>query len=288
MFGYVKTDLANMYVKDTILYKAMYCGLCKAIGKVSGQRGRLVLNYDLTFLSVLLHNLSDTDVKIEKQHCVIHTITKRPVAIPDKLTERIAALNVILARYKLNDDVLDNGKGRVKRAFFAKAYKKAKRKEPELDKIVKNRYAELIKYEKANSDSIDMVADPFGNMMVDVVNELLGDKCGENVKELAYNLGKWIYLIDAVDDFDKDKKKGNFNVFINVYPEINDKETLLKEKLKDILVVFAAVLTRINELAKTLEYRFNHDLIDNVLLRGLNVQTKNILENQKCKSTTKF
>lgn len=288
MFGYVKTDLANMYVKDTILYKAMYCGLCKAIGKVSGQRGRLVLNYDLTFLSVLLHNLTDTDVKIEKQHCVIHTITKRPVAIPDKLTERIAALNVILARYKLNDDVLDNGKGRVKRAFFAKAYKKAKRKEPELDKIVKNRYAELIKYEKANSDSIDMVADPFGNMMVDVVNELLGDKCVENVKELAYNLGKWIYLIDAVDDFDKDKKKGNFNVFINVYPEINNKEALLKEKLKDILVVFAAVLTRINELAKTLEYRFNHDLIDNVLLRGLNVQTKNILENQKCKSTTKF
>ena len=120
MFGYVKTDFANLYVKDTVLYKAMYCGLCKGIGKVCGQKGRLVLNYDLTFLSVLLHNIANVDVKIEKQHCVIHRIVKRPVAVPDKLTERIAALNVILAHYKLNDDVNDNGKGKLKRAFFNK------------------------------------------------------------------------------------------------------------------------------------------------------------------------
>ena len=288
MFGYVKTDLANMYVKDTVLYKAMYCGLCKAIGKVSGLRGRLVLNYDLTFLSVLMHNLTDTDVKIEKQRCVIHAIIKRPVAVPDLLTERVAALNVILARYKLNDDVMDNRKGRLKRAFFAKAYKRAKKREPLLDEIVRKRYAELVKYEKKNCDSIDMVADPFGNMMQDVTEELLGEKCTEMVKELAYNLGKWIYLIDAVDDFDKDKKKKNFNVFINVYPDIETKDKLLEIKQKEIIMVFATVLTRINELARTLDYKFNHDLIDNVLIRGLNVQTKTILENQKCKNTTKF
>ena len=59
MFGYVKTDLPNMYVKDTVLYKAMYCGLCKGIGKVCGQKGRLALNYDLTFLSVFVHNILD-------------------------------------------------------------------------------------------------------------------------------------------------------------------------------------------------------------------------------------
>jgi len=288
MFGYVKTDLPNMYVKDTVLYKAMYCGLCKAIGKVCGQRGRLVLNYDLTFLSVLLHNLSDNDVKIENQHCVIHRIRKRPVAIPDALTERIAALNVILARYKLNDDVIDNGKGRLKRAFFKSAYKRAKKAEPELDKIVKKRYEELIKYEKEKCDSIDMVADPFGNMMQDVVRLLLGDICSDSVQELAYNLGKWIYLIDALDDFDKDKKKGNYNVFINVYPDVDCKNQLINEKQKDLIIVFAAVLSRINELARTLEYKFNHDLTDNVLLRGLNVQTKTIMENKQCKSTTKF
>jgi hypothetical protein len=84
------------------------------------------------------------------------------------------------------------------------------------------------------------------------------------------------------------KKKKNFNVFINVYPEIETKEKLLEIKQKEIVMVFATVLTRINELARTLDYKFNHDLIDNVLIRGLNVQTKTILENKKCKNTTKF
>ena len=136
MFGYVKTDMPNMYVKDTILYKAMYCGLCKGLGKACGQKSRLVLNYDLTFLSVLLHNLANIDVKVEKQRCVIHPIRKKPIAEVDELTERIACLNVILAYYKLNDDVIDNDKGRLKRAFFNKAYKRAKQLEPELDKMV--------------------------------------------------------------------------------------------------------------------------------------------------------
>ena len=147
MFGYVKTDFANLYVKDTVLYKAMYCGLCKSIGCSCGQKARLVLNYDLTFLSILLHNVLGQDVKIEKQRCVIHTIRKRPVALSDELSKRIGALNVILAYHKLTDDVVDNGKGKIKRSFFKSAYKKAQAKEPILDQIVKNRYQELLQLE---------------------------------------------------------------------------------------------------------------------------------------------
>ena len=289
MFGYIKTDLPNMYVKDTILYKAMYCGLCKGIGKACGQKARLVLNYDLTFLSVLLHNLSNIDVKIERQHCIIHRISKRPVAIPDHLTERIAALNVILAYYKLSDDVIDNGKGRLKRSFINSAYKRAKKNEPKLDFVVKSRYDELRKYEKANCDSIDIVADPFGLLMQDVVKILMEDTADDILCELAYNLGKWIYLIDALDDFDKDLKKKNYNVFVNVYNEIKCKDELVRNKQNDLIIVFGSVLSRINELTKCLKYKFNHDLTDNVLLRGLNVQTKTIMENnKKCKNTTKF
>ena len=288
MFGYVKTDFPNMYMKDVVLYKAMYCGLCKGIGKACGQKGRLVLNYDLTFLSLLAHNLLNKDVKIEKQTCIIHHIRKRPVAIPDELTERIGALNVILAYHKLNDDVLDSGKGRVSRAFFKSSYKKAKRKEPIFDKIVENRYAELVAYEKTNGDSIDRSADPFGKMMQEIMFELLGDKCTETVKSLAYDLGKWIYLIDALDDFDKDKKKGNFNVFINANPNIKDKESLLKEKSSELFFVFGMLLEAISTKAQQLDYKFNHDLIKNILTLGLKVQTKQIMENKKCKNTTKF
>jgi len=287
MFGYVKTDNPNMYVKDTVLYKAMYCGLCKGIANVCGTKGRLVLNYDLTFLSVLLHNILNIDVKVENQHCILHWVKKRPVAVPDKLTERIGALNVILAYYKLSDDVNDAGKGRVKRSYFNKPYKKAKKQEPELDVIVKNRYADLVNYEKTNGDSIDISADPFGNMMKEVVKVLLGEKSTFQVEELAYNLGKWIYLIDALDDFDKDKKKGNFNVFVNLYKDADTKEKMMQDHKEDVEFIFGAILNTIKEYTSQLQYNFNHDLTDNVLNLGLKLQTKMIMENKKCKNTTK-
>ncbi len=288
MFGYIKTDFPNLYVKDVTLYKSMYCGLCKGIGSVCGMRGRLVLNYDLTFLSVLLHNLLDVDIKIEAQHCVIHPIKKRPIAVVDDLTKRIGALNVILARHKLNDDVNDDGKGRFTRAFLNKAYKKAKRQEPKLDEIVKECYKDLVEYEKSGGDSADISADPFGRMMVETVKFFSEEIFDQNLSDLAYNLGKWIYLIDAIDDYDKDVKKKSFNVFVNSDKEITNKEEFIKKHKQELVNIFGGILGDISECAKNLKYKFNHDLTDNVLLSGLRIQTKNILENVKCENITKF
>ncbi len=288
MFGYIKVDLPNMFVKDTVLYQAMYCSLCKGIGQTCGQKARFALNYDLTFLSVLMHNLMGEDVKVEKQHCAVHLIKKRPIALTDALTKRIATLNVILAYHKLSDDVIDSGKGRIKRSFFKKAYKKAKKLEPEMDKAVKKRYDELLRLEKSNCDSIDMIADPFGNMMQDVVKLIMQDKNTPEISELAYYLGKWIYLIDALDDFDKDKKKKNYNVFICAYPDIQNQDQLICQYKQDLILVFSSVLSRIGELTSSINYKFNHDLIDNVLYRGLSAQTKRIMEKEKCKNTSKF
>lgn len=288
MFGYVKTDFPHLYIKDTVLYKAMYCGLCKAIGKSCGQKGRILLNYDLTFLSVFLHNVLGEDIKIEQQKCVIHQIRKRPIALIDSLTERIACLNVILAYHKLKDDIIDSGKGRLSKSYFNSTYKRAKSKEPKIDKIVEQRYIELLDYEKKQGDSIDISADPFGNMIADVVKEFAGDKFDENLQIISYNLGKWIYLIDALDDFDKDIKKNNYNVFANCYKDVKDKQSLIDKHQQDLVFIFSTTLVCISQAANNIEYKFNHDLIDNVFMRGLSVQTKLIMENKKCKNTTKF
>ena len=288
MFGYVKTDFPNMFMKDNILYKAMYCGLCKGIGKSCGQKGRFLLSYDLTFLSLFLHNVLDKDVKIEKQRCIAHHIVKRPIAVPDDLTERIASLNVILAFHKLNDDVLDNGKGRLKRSLFKGNYKKAKKREPVLDGIVDSWYKKLLLYEKENTDVIDKAADPFGQMIAEIVKEFTGNIFNEDLYQMSYNLGKWIYLIDALDDFDKDIKKKNFNVFVNAFKDVSSKQEFIKVHTQTILEIFTEVLMTIDQISRKINYKFNHDLIDNILISGLKQQTKIILENKKCKNTTKF
>ena len=157
-----------------------------------------------------------------------------------------------------------------------------------LDSIVKNNYDALLEYEKQKSDSVDMVSDPFGNMLKEIVKELLADKFTDNIGELSYNLGKWIYLIDALDDFDTDKKKGNFNVFNNAYPDCVDKETFLTQKKSDLEYIFGGILSAVYSAAKNVSYNFNHDLTDNILFKGIFEQTKKIMEYKKCKNTTKF
>lgn len=278
MFGYVKTDNPNMYVKDTILYQAFYCGLCKSIGKSCGTRCRFALNYDLTFLSVFAHNVLNKDVEIKKERCIVHWLKKRPVAKSTDLSARIARLNVILAHYKLSDDILDAGKGRLKQSFFRKGYKKALKIEPELDKIVRDNFKILLGYESKKGDSIDIASDSFGLMMKQVAIELFKDQGMGEIGDICYNLGKWIYLIDALDDFDKDLKKGEYNVFVNAYKDVKTKKDLIKEKSSDLQFIFGTILSDITELNKKVQYNFNHDLIDNVLEKGLFVQTKKVME----------
>jgi hypothetical protein len=267
-----------MYVKDTVLYRAFYCGLCKSIGNTCGGRCRFALNYDLTFLSVFAHNVLDVDVKINKERCVIHWLKKRPVAKVDDLSKRIGCLNVILAHYKLGDDILDCGKGRIKQKFFRKGYKKAVKLEPVFDRIVRDNFKNLLDYEKKNGDSIDISSDSFGTLMKEIVAELFKDKFTFEIGELCYNLGKWIYIIDALDDFDKDLKKGEYNVFVNAYESISSKKDLLLKKSSDLQFIFGTIMSDINRYSDQIQYKFNHDLIDNVLKKGILEQTKKIME----------
>lgn len=278
MFGYVKPDNPNMYVKDVVLYKSLYCGLCKSIGKYCGQKARLVLNYDLAFLSGFLHNVTNNDITVKKQRCAIHWFIRRPVACPDKLSERIGALNVILAYEKLNDDVLDSNKGKIKRSFFRSSYKKVKRKEPTLCRLVREGYQRLCDYEKSNGNNVNVASEIFGDMLKDIVIYLTGKYCDEEIENLSFNLGKWIYIIDALDDFDKDLKKGEYNPFIKEFPSIKSKKELLQQKKDYIEFTFGDILSEIEFSNKKIKYCFNHDFIDNVLLKGLLAETKKIME----------
>ncbi len=276
MFGYVSPDNPNMYVKDVVLYKSLYCGLCKSISASCGEKARLTLSYDLAFLSGFLHNIMNTDVVINKEFCIVHHLKKRAVAKPTELSKKIGALNMILAYEKLNDDVLDENKGNIKRAFFTSSYKKIK--DEKLKEIVKNGYKKLVEYEKKGEGVVSVSADFFGQMLYDLVKYLSNEYFTESVGTLSYNLGKWIYVIDALDDFDKDKKKGNYNPFVIAYKEFSTKKDLIEGKKQEIQFIFSDILSEIYYANKNIKYYFNHDLIDNILEKGLLLTTKKIME----------
>ena len=291
MFGYVRADTPYLYIKDETLYRAMYCGVCKGIAQVCGQTARMGLSYDVTFLSVIMHNLRGEDVKITKQHCFTHCIRMRQMAEVDELTRRLGALNTALVYYKYTDDIMDGDRGRGKRLWFKKGFKRVKKKYPEIERIVRENLAEQEKTEKTKTDSLDRAADATAKMLADFSDYALEEKANAHTRNLFYAIGKWIYLIDALDDYDKDMKKGAYNPFVLAYGAENKKALIAGEKGKEVEYVFNALFFDIRESLSQLEFRYNRDLSDNILLRGLPMMTKRIMcgcnANGVCKTKKK-
>lgn len=288
MFGYVRTDTPYLYIKDDTLYRAMYCGVCKGIAEVCGHAARMGLSYDVTFLSVILHNIKGIDVKIEKQHCLTHCIRSRQMAEVDELTRQIGALNTFLAYYKYTDDIEDGDGGRGKRLLFKKGFKRAKKKYPSIEKIVRENLAEQAKTEKANVESIDRAADATAKMLAEVCDYLLEDKATGFTHNLFYAVGKWIYLIDALDDYDKDKKKGAYNPFALSFQAENRAELLQGKSGEEVAFVFHSLFFDIRENLSQISFRFNRDLSDNILLRGLPATTKRVMIGCKKAGKTEY
>ncbi len=266
-----------MYIKDDRLYRAMYCGVCKGIAEVCGHAARMGLSYDVTFLSVILHNILGQDVKIEKRHCMTHCIRARQMAEVDELTRRLGALNTVLVYYKYTDDIADGDKGRGKRLWFKKGFRRAKKRYPEIERIVRENLAEQEKIEKAKTASLDIAADSTAKLLSEFSTYALGDKASEYTKTLFYAVGKWIYLIDALDDYEKDLKKGAYNPFVLAYKADCKSALLTGESGKEIAFVFENIFLDIQENLAEIPFHFNKDLSDNILLRGLPATTKRIM-----------
>ena len=280
MFGYVRYDLPNLYVKDLMLYKALYCGLCKGIGKACGNAARMGLTYDVAFLSALLHNIAGIDVTIEREHCVQHSIKKRPIACVDELTKELGALNTVLLYYKLTDDVEDAGKGRGTRLWFKKGFKRAKKQYPKLVEIIDKFMREQSKTEKEQTASVDRAADPTACMMRALSDYLLKDKKSEATGQLFYMLGKWVYLIDALDDYEKDAKKNRYNPFVLSYGKMTRGELMEKEG-EEIHFLFDTLFFVLRENLAKIPFAFNRDLTDNIILLGLPAETARVMKGEK-------
>lgn len=282
MFGYVRYDLPNLYIKDLMLYKALYCGLCKSIGASCGQMARVGLTYDVTFLSALLHNMTGTDIEVERQNCFEHQFKKRPIAKVDELTKELGALNTVLCYYKLTDDIADKGKGRGRRVWFKKGFRRAKKRYPALVEIVEKYMREQSKTEQEKTSSPDMAAEPSACMMQSLSDHFLKERASAATRELFYGIGKWVYLIDALDDYEKDVKKKNYNPFALSYGAKTRAE-LMEKNGGDISFLFDTLFYSLRESLSQIEFHFNRDLTDNVILRGLPMETDRVMQGLKPK-----
>lgn len=271
MFGYVNISRGSISDEDKKLYSAYYCGLCKAIGR-SSQLFRLTLSNDLTFLAVLLSAVTDDEpVFTDKAHCVVHPVKKHSEVTDSRVLEYAADMNILLVYLKVCDDEIDDGKlsDKLKRMIFSlKAEMIAKKYHNEAE-IIRNELSRLAEIEKEKSPSADEAADCFAKILEVIFSPVsLGfdDETLTVLKWIGYNVGRWIYIIDAYADYEKDKKSKSYNPFI--YGGFD------KDEVSDGLYHTLAAISNAYELLKVCR---NDSLIRNFIFSGLPEKQESII-----------
>ena len=276
MFGYIQPDSPYLFKKDETLYKALYCGLCKSIGAGCGAMARTALTYDMAFMSALIHNIRHEDVKIKRSHCVLHCIRKRPIAEVDDITVMLGCINTALAYYKLCDDKADGDKKGVFRHLYKKGLKRAAKRHKRAVEIIQSQMRAQTELEKAGCGIIEMAAEPSAVMMRELSVYALREYSTPETEALFYDLGKWVYLIDALDDYDKDVKKHRFNVFYNSFGA-ESKRQAVEQNLSELTFLFDSLFADMRGRISKIDFGFNRDLTDNIILRGIPLKTRAIL-----------
>ncbi len=229
MFGYVKPFKPHMRICEFETYKAVYCGLCKILGRQYGFISRMTLSYDFAFLGLMALAVNDSfPAEVEPQRCVAHPWRKTPCLISSDGLEYTAAAAEILIHNKIADDAADKKFfGRISARFMLiitnKAYKKARDKYPELAEYVAGQMKRQDKLEKDNCKSIDRASEPSSNILGEIAAGLTEDEEQKRIlRRFGYLLGRYVYIADAFDDVEKDFHTGGFNPLIWGNPAIND------------------------------------------------------------------
>jgi hypothetical protein len=215
MFGYLLPDKQELKVKDFALYRAAYCGVCRAIKLAYGDLPRLAVSWDAAVLAVLMIGASGLEPKVKNRGCVLNPVQKKPVLEGHAVLRYMAAVSVMLARERLKDAWADEKRFSAlpAAAALALADRKARRGFPAAAALITERLAELAALEKNGCKEIDRPADAMGNMLSGILTSgpVAGPAAEVLLRSMGYHLGRWTYLVDALDDREKDAKSGAYN-----------------------------------------------------------------------------
>ncbi len=261
MFGYITFYKDELKIKDFDRFKAYYCGLCKELGKRFNHLVRLGLSYDLTFLALLLDSVDSADTRFVKGGCLKHLGRKRMIVSDNPSVAYSADMSVVLMYYKLADDLKDGFSPLS--AFAILPYwlsvRKIRKLYPEKIASVKSCLSELAMLEKDKCTSTDETADCFARIM-----ETLFSDDNDDLRALGYNLGRFIYIADAADDYVKDVAKDNYNPYRCAYPDAD--ESMIKNIASCSM---ATTLSMAAECYERLNIVKNKELLDNIMYLGL-------------------
>lgn len=292
MFGYVTPLKDELKIREYEVFKSYYCGLCFHIKKHFGNLPRMILNYDMTFLALLLDSLNPKESEPTPKVCMTNPFKKKPVLLDNEALSYAAAMNVALVYFKLLDDKQDEHS--LKSSFLALGLKPYKNKFPSsmhaIYNIIEENLSKLTALETHKDfSSIDEIAHPFSLIVAHIFKdypfEIVDDTPAtrEHLYQFGYCLGKWIYIIDAIDDLENDMAKDKFNPLDFLY----NKEALAFEKffpqIKDrVSFTLLSCGASIKEQLESLPLQRNETILQNVISLGMMDQYTHVMHHCKC------
>lgn len=261
MFGYLTICRDELKIKDERTYRSWYCGVCEELKKRHGQLSRFTLTYDMTFLALLLQGVYEEKTQQEEKRCLPHPF-KKHLTTTGPATAYAADMNVLLGYYDILDDWEDERKPgafllcRSLKSTFEKTAAKYPRQTRAIDDYIKA----LKECEHSGSCDIDLASGLTGRLMAEIFAPR-DDSFREVLGRIGFQMGKFIYLMDAWEDAEKDRQKGNYNPFAQwMLQEQFD------ERVRQVLLMIAADAAR--EFEK-LPIEENIDILRNILYCGI-------------------
>lgn len=214
MFGYVIPMQGELKVRELEQFRSAYCGLCHTLGQRYGLVSRFLLNYDFTFLAMLLS--PGAPVCCQGRRCVASPFRRRQVCPPNPGMELAADESVILTWWKLRDQVEDEPfwrglPARLGTLALRRAYRRAAQLRPDFDRQVRLQLDKLRRLERDQCPSLDRPADTFAGLLASAAAGEEDELRRRALEQLLYHVGRWIYLVDAWDDLEEDLVRGGYN-----------------------------------------------------------------------------
>ncbi|HEX8250933.1 MAG TPA: DUF5685 family protein [Pyrinomonadaceae bacterium] len=237
-----------------------YCGTCKTIGSLYGQKSRFLLNHDTVFLAELLTSLNDENVRdwqsaYQSYNCL--SLPKNEMPLP---LEFAATANLILAEFKLADKITDENSraGKIARKTFSNSFQKAQRKLEEWKFPF-----ETVRKILSAQETIETASRQSNKTPGEILNELSRPTAeataiffGEGARltgksrlensaaEIGFRFGKLIYLLDAFEDYEKDFRRKQFNAIRAAFRQDEEKiPAEIKRKIISILQKLESEIT---------------------------------------------
>lgn len=307
MFGYVKVHTPSMRVREHELYRALYCGLCRAMGKRTGQLSRFTLNYDFVFLAAVRILAGDDKLSLSRGRCIAHPVKKRQFITSCPSLEYAACVSAVLMKGKLDDNIADEGAvkrtlARLASPAVSQMVKRAKKCEnvpiTEVSRFTEEKLAALSKLERESCPSVDSTSEIFGDLTGELFAAGLSGAEERICREIGRAVGRFIYVCDAVDDVIDDKKSGSYNPFLSLYGDkaltVSDGKVILRRDVAEGIMTAALLdLDRCTPAAELLcdsvsqENRDVAEILRNILYVGMPEKLRSVLRHRSGTETEK-